>query len=372
MPKWDAPENVLYGESGEDILISQTGNGYRDSLTGGEGRDTFMIGVRTSINNPNTIIDEGGLNTNFKQVVNDYVTQIGNLAGHALSYAFFKSAAPFKFISGIFNALNPEQGAWSDIAVVQDFGADDLLVLPEGEWKILDFDTNVGRPKPEGITSNAAFGLYEIVGGSEEIRAVLITDFNNIGQTLGTSSTKIEDYELNPIDGSTNNGISVLKLSYHYQTDGTALDDNLTGNDPLTPGIDESGERNLIFGYDGNDFLYGGGDIDTLNGGNDNDILDGQGGSDRLIGGNGSDTFVITVDTTTAQSDTILDFDSASDKIKLTNVTDTNLVLSQLSFDNPTGQLRRDIGTGSYSVIATLDSFNDPDGFDIYRDIVFI
>lgn len=63
---------------------------------------------------------------------------------------------------------------------------------------------------------------------------------------------------------------------------GSAYDDILTGTDSLFVG-------NIIFGYDGNDELYGGWGNDILSGNEGNDLLSGGDEDDILIGGPGAD-----------------------------------------------------------------------------------
>ena len=63
---------------------------------------------------------------------------------------------------------------------------------------------------------------------------------------------------------------------------GSAYDDILRGTDSLFVG-------NIIFGYDGDDGLYGGWGDDILSGGEGNDLLDGGDEDDLLMGGPGAD-----------------------------------------------------------------------------------
>ncbi len=72
--------------------------------------------------------------------------------------------------------------------------------------------------------------------------------------------------------------------------------------------------NDLIFGGAGNDVLYGENGNDVLNGGDGNDILVGGNGNDTLSGGAGADTFLFAKG---GGNDTILDFDTASDRLQL-------------------------------------------------------
>lgn len=70
-------------------------------------------------------------------------------------------------------------------------------------------------------------------------------------------------------------------MAYYYLY-GTAGNDRIFGL---------NGYQNVIYGYDGDDFIDGGNLADYIYGGAGNDILFGNGGDDILTGGTGSDTF---------------------------------------------------------------------------------
>jgi Ca2+-binding RTX toxin-like protein len=74
----------------------------------------------------------------------------------------------------------------------------------------------------------------------------------------------------------------------------------------------------VISGFAGRDNLFGGRGDDYIVGGLGNDTLTGGLGSDTLKGGPGSDTFVFGANTfNTTDLDTILDFDTSSDFLKI-------------------------------------------------------
>jgi Ca2+-binding RTX toxin-like protein len=83
-----------------------------------------------------------------------------------------------------------------------------------------------------------------------------------------------------------------------------------------------------LTGGAGNDTLTGNAGIDVISGGDGVDLITGSAGADTLTGGAGIDTFVYTANTTTAtpavhvsssaQSDTITDFVSGTDKLSFT------------------------------------------------------
>jgi Ca2+-binding RTX toxin-like protein len=95
-----------------------------------------------------------------------------------------------------------------------------------------------------------------------------------------------------------------------YGANGNDVLLGLDGHDVLYGG---NGSDSL-YGGAGNDRLYGENGDDALYGGAGNDILAGGNGNDTLSGGAGADTFVFSQG---GGTDTILDFDTATDRIQL-------------------------------------------------------
>jgi Ca2+-binding RTX toxin-like protein len=73
----------------------------------------------------------------------------------------------------------------------------------------------------------------------------------------------------------------------------------------------------VLFGLNGHDLLSGGNGNDQLFGGAGNDILIGGQGNDMLSGGAGRDMFVFAK---SGGTDTILDFETGSDRIRLDGI----------------------------------------------------
>ena len=84
--------------------------------------------------------------------------------------------------------------------------------------------------------------------------------------------------------------------------------------DLTSPDYSLAGQVITIDGGTGNDVIWGSDATETLVGGDGNDILFGGSGNDTLTGGSGADTFEFT---RSAGSDTITDFQSGLDSIKI-------------------------------------------------------
>jgi Ca2+-binding RTX toxin-like protein len=136
---------------------------------------------------------------------------------------------------------------------------------------------------------------------------------------------------------------------------GSGLD---IGNDTI------ASVENLIGGA-GADKLTGNGGANVLTGNAGNDILKGGAGHDKLTGGTGADAYVYSEAPLAANSDSIVGFQSGSDKIQLDDVVFSSLrtlgTLSSADFDTyldyTSGKLYYDAdgaGPGGGLLIATL------------------
>ncbi|WP_380785610.1 pre-peptidase C-terminal domain-containing protein [Sphingomonas sp. R86521] len=123
------------------------------------------------------------------------------------------------------------------------------------------------------------------------------------------------------------------------------------GNDTLYGGqgddllLGNVGDDTLIGGI-GNDQLFGGQGNDVLNGGDGNDLIQGGGGADLFTGGIGSDIFryVTAADSTLASSDTILDFQSGTDKIDLAAINTSSADRVTITSSGTTTFVTMDLG----------------------------
>ena len=106
--------------------------------------------------------------------------------------------------------------------------------------------------------------------------------------------------------------------------------------DLTSPDYSLAGQVITINGGLGNDVIWGSDATETIIGGAGNDVLFGGSGNDTLTGGSGADTFEFT---RTAGSDTITDFQSGTDNIKIYsdytfNVSKTDSTTADYSIDD--------------------------------------
>lgn len=199
------------------------------------------------------------------------------------------------------------------------------------------------------ITGGTITSIDIRIGGSTPVVQIdnLNLDAAEFGDLLSDGSVNLYDliFEGNDtIDGASGND-ALKGFAGNDRLNGLGGNDSLygdQGNDTLYGGTGNDTANgsvgdDRIFGEDGNDNLEGGDGIDSLNGANNNDRLFGQNGNDSLVGGNGNDTlnggagkdalagsggndfFVFDAPLTSANVDTISDFNVAADTIHLQN-----------------------------------------------------
>jgi len=232
----------LYGEAGNDTLVSRGGN---DTLSGGAGRDTADF-FQSIFDAKGRI----GLNISLDGVAND----------------------------GFIDDVNRSGNVLADIETLIGSRAGDVLT---------------GRvTRPDLIEARGGNDTVYGLGGNDTILTGIGLDvaYGGSGNDLITDAGPTNpNFEADTLFGGPGNDTLIGK-------DG---DDHLFGG----PGNDklDGGEGNdSLVGGDGNDTLLGRSGHDTLVGGNGNDLLrgfawddllQGNGGNDTLTGGAGRDTF---------------------------------------------------------------------------------
>jgi Ca2+-binding RTX toxin-like protein len=192
-------------------------------------------------------------------------------------------------------------------------GNDFDTVLPTGTDQIGSF---VAYDAAGNAISGATFAITAGSSGSLTVASSgLVSGVLSNGNILNFSITsggvteavhvEVGNGSPNTITG-TDASIDILWGVNNGDTlNGAGNDDTLYGNDVA----------DTLNGGDNDDFLVGGNNGDTLNGGNGNDYLRGGVGSDILNGGSGSDLFVFNVTPTSANADTIQDFNATGDPL---------------------------------------------------------
>jgi VCBS repeat-containing protein len=178
----------------------------------------------------------------------------------------------------------------------------------------------------------------------------------------GLTSTATVDVTITGIA----DGVTVAGGNGNDIVQGTSGEDTLSGgngNDTLY-GLDG---HDVLVGGNGNDLLFGGTGNDRLYGDNGDDRLDGGAGNDRISGGNGSDVLIggagndIFVFGRGGGSDTVLDFQTASDRlfledgiqvksVKVEDVNHDGIADLNITFSNGGGSVAL-LGVGDFSAV---------------------
>jgi VCBS repeat-containing protein len=141
---------------------------------------------------------------------------------------------------------------------------------------------------------------------------------NDAFDALPTGATAVDHFTYTATDGHGLTSTATVDVTVTGIADGVTLNGG-NGNDTLTgtggeDRLDGGNGNDILYGMDGHDLLFGGNGTDSLYGGGGNDRLAGGNGDDLLSGGSGNDLFVFGRG---GGSDTVLDFDTANDRIGL-------------------------------------------------------
>ena len=224
----------------------------------------------------------------------------------------------------------------------------------------------------EGFTGTDTFTVYATDGqGNSNVSTITVTieaPIDTITLTDGNDRVSYKAYD---------HAVAVLALDGNDRVFGSQLDDVIEGGDG----------NDRLLGAGGNDDLNGGNGHDILVGGKGDDTLSGGAGKDILFGGAGQDIFLFDAAPGRQNADTILDFKTRQDVIRLDSTVFTGAVTGALDaqafvkgraaldaddrviYNKFTGQLLYDAdgnGAGSAEVFASVIPGTKPDAADFY------
>lgn len=186
---------------------------------------------------------------------------------------------------------------------LQGLAGDDTLTAGHGNDTL---DGGTGKDAMYGGAGNDVYIVDNIGDQIYETASKLLTDSYDLGGS---------DTVMSSVTYSIASSIAGRQFIENIVLTGAAAI-NATGND-LANHLMGNSAANVLTGGGGDDWLEGGASNDRLLGGAGNDLLIGGQGTDMLTGGSGADTFQFNVAPTTANRDTVTDFQHGLDLIEL-------------------------------------------------------
>lgn len=284
-------DDVIYGGDDNDSLVGNAGS---DSLFGGAGDDYLSSGDNGNLDPGSG--DTTGVETGYLDGGTGDDTLMGSVATDTLiggdgSDYIDGANSDDQLFGGAGDTLIGGQGADTitvNATELDSLGLTTSTITVDGGSTGTDNDTL-------DLTSYAAYrNLSETTDADANSTSGSVEVLDGSGNWVLVNFAEIENLLL-PSDGiveGTSSG-DIINGSYAGDPDGDMVDNG----DAILPG--ETGDDDIIYGYEGNDvILAGGGDDeayggignDTLVGDTGNDALYGDGGDDSLFGGTGSDT----------------------------------------------------------------------------------
>ncbi|MFN0194178.1 MAG: beta strand repeat-containing protein [Aestuariivirga sp.] len=314
--------DILVGGGGNDLLDGGLGN---DSMTGGAGDDTYILGIA----NDSTVEAVGGGTDLVKASVTHALrTNVENLELTGTAN-----------INGTGNALANDIKGNSGSNILNGLGGDDIMTgLAGNDTYYVD---NLGDTMSEAF--NAGIDIVRssvdwVLGSDIEKLYLLGTAANATGNGLsnfiyGNASNNLIDggASADRSYGGNGNDIYIVDSAGDliFETSaagGTADEVRSSVNHTLSTNV----EILLLTGA-ANINGTGNSAINTVTGNTGNNFIDGKAGNDTLAGGGGNDQFLFTTAIGPTNTDTITDFDVATDTIRLDDLIFAGLSLGTLT-----------------------------------------
>jgi Ca2+-binding RTX toxin-like protein len=308
-------DDVLLGEAGDDTLFGDNG---ADSLDGDVGNDRLEGGLGN---------DQlyGGLGSDFLKGNAGDDLLIGAEGDDILSDSVGKDTFVFRVgdgtdtvegFGGVGKSSSPSQSVIREADVIKLEGqgliARNMLLTQVNSDLEVTFES-ISNTKI--ILKNFALedldNLLKATGANADVGNILFD-----GQTTIRDSFDVFDVDLQQGQVFRRDSVTFLNASNNRVVGANASKDVINGQE----GDDH------INGLSGNDLLRGGAGHDSLLGSDGNDTLVGGDGDDRLTGGRGRDRFILEPG---AGVDTITDFQDQRDRMGLSGIILTQLVLTQ-------------------------------------------
>ncbi|MEH2222220.1 calcium-binding protein [Nostoc sp.] len=261
-------DNLLSGGDGNDFLISGA-FGSNNTLNGGNGDDIFTTSVGGINNN---ILTGGGGKDKFVVYNFSYYSKTNNIITD---------------FGGVNKNINPSTAVIAEVDTLnfQDddsfflFTAQNMLLTQNGNNLEITFAGTL--PKGKLILEN--FALENLDNLSKSTGATV-----DLGNILFEGQTSITD-SFDVFNANSTQNTVFKKNTVTFLND---LDNNVSGFDNSNDVINAQGGDDKIDGLSGNDLLRGGVGNNTLNGGTGDDSLnvDSSSGDNLLFGGDGNDS----------------------------------------------------------------------------------
>jgi Ca2+-binding RTX toxin-like protein len=320
--------------SGNDAANQISGGEGNDSISGNDGNDTLDGGLGDDVMYGGLGDDRYVVDSTGDQITETYNFSFGVTIGGTDTVIVALASGSFQLSSGVENG-----------EIVGD-GAVNLVGNTAANTLIGNASSNL---LSGGYGSDALYGH----GGDDTLDGGIDDDALHGGTG---NDTYFVDQQYDEVLEDAGAGTDTVIIA----SDTYVLSDNVE-NGMVAP-TDTDGT--YIVGNALNNVLTGGTGSDNLSGEGGNDTLTGGAKGDYLTGGNGSDIFVF--DQLDAY-DTITDFDSGSDQIRLDTATFTQLTAGDTLDLSTNNHLRYNAGTGYVQYDA--DGFGSGNGA---LDIIFV